>query len=97
MQNVGGSLYEENNKLGCEKIANVCENSDDEDSFGNPELPSTDSSESDDLASIKDKSEKKYPTFNPCTSMELIEFQPCMIFTFREQLREAIRDYGVAQ
>ena len=39
MQNVGGSQFEENNNLGCEEIANVCENNDDNDSFDNPRLP----------------------------------------------------------
>lgn len=75
----------------------MCENSDDDDSFNNPRLPSIDSSDSDDLAITKDKPHKKYPTFNPRTSVEHIEFQPGMIFTSREQLREAIRDYGVTQ
>lgn len=66
-------------------------------------LESSDSSDNETgetLEMIKRKNKKKkkqvphYPVFNPKTPMELIEFQPGMIFTSREQLRDVVVGNG---
>ena len=100
--------YDDNHELGCDKVDINVDDKYDSDSFHVTSLQSSDSSDNEVVDKIetimKPKKSKKrqnkhhhYPTFNPNTKMEHIEFEPCMIFTSREQLTDAIRNYSVAR
>ncbi|KAL8115171.1 hypothetical protein AgCh_021848 [Apium graveolens] len=103
-----GTGYDDNQELGYDRVEKNVEEIDDSDSFDAPSIQSSDSSDNEEvhnLEMIKKKNKKKkkkknvphYPTFNPKTPMDLIEFEPGLIFTSREYLKEAIRNYGVAK
>ncbi|KAK1370160.1 hypothetical protein POM88_036252 [Heracleum sosnowskyi] len=104
MLNSSFPKYAENQHLGCDTVEKNAEEKDSSDSFDAASLESSDSSDHEefDLNKLRrGKNRKKqkpiFPTFNPNTPMELIDFQPGLIFTSRQLLRDAIRNYGVAK
>ena len=92
--------FNENADLGVDKVGKMVDEDGESDSFNVPSKGSSDTSDNEDVTSNrrnKKKKQHKYPTFNPNTSREHIEFDPGMIFTSREQLKEAIKNYAVAR
>ncbi|KAK1397842.1 hypothetical protein POM88_007705 [Heracleum sosnowskyi] len=76
----------------------------DSDSFDAASLETSDSTDHEEfdvnkLRRGKNRKKQKpiFPTFNPNTAMELIDFEHRLIFTSRQLLRDAIRNYGVAK
>ncbi|KAK1377200.1 hypothetical protein POM88_033393 [Heracleum sosnowskyi] len=104
MLNSSFPKYAENQHLGCVTVEKIAEEKDSSDSFDAASLESSDSSDHEEfdvnkLRRGKNRKKQKpiFPTFNPNTPMELIDFQPGLIFTSRQLLRDAIRNYGVAK
>lgn len=97
--------FADNEQLECDKVGKSAEEADESDSFDAHSLEASDSSDNEEVQSkemIKTKKKKKnqnlhFPTFNPKTPMENIEFEPGLIFTSRLHLKDAIRNYGVAK
>lgn len=99
--------YDDNHEFGCQKVDINIDDKDDSDSFDVTSLQYSDSSDNEVANNIeaimKPKRSKKkqnqphYPTFNPNTKMEHIEYEPGIIFTLGEQLRAVIKSYGVAR
>ncbi|KAK1361483.1 hypothetical protein POM88_045957 [Heracleum sosnowskyi] len=92
--------FNDNNDIGVDKVGKMVDENEDSDSFDVLSMESSDTSDNEDVVSTrknKKNQQPNYPTFNPNTSIEHIEFEPGMIFTSREQLKEAIRNYAVAK